>query len=193
MSEIYAEGYRVQVIRSRRSTAVIRITSAGEIQARVPLSVTDRKVRMMIAEKRDWIDSKLAQIKKRREEAKAPSEKLTHEEIRRLGALAVKVLPVKASLYAPLVGVTYNRITVRCQHTRWGSCSSKGNLNFNCLLMLTPEHVQDYVVVHELCHRREMNHSAAFWNEVENVLPDYKESVKWLRDHGSDLIGRIPD
>ena len=84
-----------------------------------------------------------------------------------------------------------NFITIRNQKTRWGSCSSKGNLNFNCLLMLTPPEVIDYVVVHELCHRKEMNHSWAFWAEVEKVLSGYKEQVKWLKENGGQVIGRM--
>ena len=70
-------------------------------------------------------------------------------------------------------------------------CSSKGNLNFNCLLMLTPLEVIDYVVVHELCHRKEMNHSKAFWAEVEKVIPNYKEQVKWLKENVGQIIGRM--
>jgi hypothetical protein len=73
---------------------------------------------------------------------------------------------------------------IKKNKTRWGSCSSKGNLNFNCLLMLALAEILDYVVVHELCHRKEMNHSKAFWAEVEKVLPDYRESVKWLKEKG---------
>ena len=87
---------------------------------------------------------------------------------------------------------TYSRITIRSQKTRWGGCSAKGNLNFNCLLMLMPQEVRDYVVIHELCHRREMNHSAAFWTEVERYCPDYRLHRKWLKDNGAALIGRLP-
>jgi predicted metal-dependent hydrolase len=87
--------------------------------------------------------------------------------------------------------VTYGRITVRNQRTRWGSCSSKGNLNFNCLLMLAPPDILDYVVVHELCHRKEMNHSPKFWAEVAKVIPDYKERQKWLRTEGSNIMRRM--
>lgn len=89
------------------------------------------------------------------------------------------------------IGVSYGTITVRAQKTRWGSCSAKGNLNFNCLLVLLPENVQRYVVVHELCHRREMNHSQAFWREVAMYCPTYREDRKQLRAMGSELMEKI--
>ena len=99
-----------------------------------------------------------------------------------------QVLQEKVEFYAqkwePRMGVHASGWTLRKMKTRWGSCSSKGNLNFNCLLMLAPAEILDYVVVHELCHRKEMNHSKAFWAEVEKVLPDYRESVKWLKEKG---------
>ena len=117
--------------------------------------------------------------------------KLTDTELRDLARHAKEVLPEIAAHYAPLVGVDYGRITIRAQRTRWGSCSAQGNLNFNCLLMLTPDDVMEYVVVHELCHRKEMNHSARFWAEVERVLPDYRRSRQWLKENGSGLICRL--
>ena len=85
----------------------------------------------------------------------------------------------------------YGKITIRNQKTRWESCSGKGNLNFNCLLMLMPPEVIDYVVVHELCHRKEMNHSKAFWKEVEKILPNYKEAAGWLKKEGRGIIRRM--
>ena len=90
----------------------------------------------------------------------------------------------KVSHYASVMGVSYGRITMRNQKTRWGSCSSGGNLNFNWRLLLMPERVMDYVIVHELAHRREMNHSAAFWQIVETYLPDYRERRQWLKVNG---------
>ena len=116
------------------------------------------------------------------------SEKLTFEQIRELADKACVTIPARVEYFAKIIGVTYGRITIRNQKTRWGSCSSKGNLNFNCLLMLAPPEVLDYVVVHELCHRKQMNHSKAFWSEVEKVLPDYKEARKWLKEDGSQMI-----
>ena len=113
---------------------------------------------------------------------------MTREKVIALADKALKVIPERVEYFAKVIGVTYGKITVRNQKTRWGSCSSKGNLNFNCLLMLAPPEVLDYVVVHELCHRKQMNHSKAFWLEVEKVLPNYKEVRKWLKEEGSQMI-----
>ena len=82
------------------------------------------------------------------------------------------------------MGVSYGSITVREQKTRWGSCSAKGNLNFNWKLVLMPEEILDYVVVHELAHRLQMNHSTEFWDEVEKILPDYRKRRQWLKENG---------
>ena len=83
--------------------------------------------------------------------------------------------------------VDYNRIAVRAAKTRWGSCSAQGNLNFHWKLVLMPPEILDYVVVHELAHRKEMNHSQRFWAEVERILPDYKARRKWLKEFGSQV------
>ena len=84
------------------------------------------------------------------------------------------------------------QIVIRTQYARWGSCSSKGNLNFNCLLALVPPEVLAYVFVHELCHRKQMNHSAAFYKEVERVFPEYKRCNRWLKQNGSVYLERLP-
>lgn len=89
--------------------------------------------------------------------------------------------------YAPLVGKSPGRVTIREQKTRWGSCSSKGNLNFNWKLIMAPPPVLDYVVIHELCHLWEFNHSPKFWTLVESRMPDYRVWKKWLKTHAEDL------
>lgn len=94
----------------------------------------------------------------------------------------------QAAYYARLMGVEYGRIAIKNTKTRWGSCSSLGNLNFHWKLVLMPPAILDYVVVHELAHRKEMNHSPRFWAEVEKVLPDYRERRKWLKDHGAEYL-----
>ena len=113
------------------------------------------------------------------------------DEIRRLANEALRVIPERVKYYAGLLGVNYGRITIRNQRSKWGSCSAKGNLNFNCLLMLTPPEVLDSVVVHELCHRFEMNHSDRFYAHVLSVFPNYYECSKWLRDNGDVIMGRM--
>jgi hypothetical protein len=120
-----------------------------------------------------------------------PVEKLTMDEIRELADKALKVIPERVAYYAPLVGVTYTRITIRNQRTRWGSCSSQGSLNFNCLLMLMPPDVMDSVIVHELCHMKEPNHSKKFYEEVLRVFPEYRKCEKWLKENGPALMRRM--
>ena len=117
--------------------------------------------------------------------------RLTRQEIEALAREAARVIPERVAYFAPKVGVTYGRITIRNQRSRWGSCSSKGNLNFNCLLMLAPPEVLDSVVVHELCHRLEMNHSKRFYAHVLRVYPDYYRDHKWLKEHGTELMRRM--
>lgn len=93
----------------------------------------------------------------------------------------------EGTLLGGKMGVTYGTISIRQQATRWGSCSSRGNLNFNWTLILTPEPLQDYVVVHELAHRLEMNHSDRFWKIVESQIPDYKERRNLLRTYENQV------
>ncbi len=100
---------------------------------------------------------------------------------------AQEILTERAELWSHKMAISFERITIRDQKTRWGSCSSMGNLNFNWRLILAPPAVLDYVVVHELCHRLEMNHSQRFWTHVERWLPDYRVARTWLREHGKSL------
>ena len=113
---------------------------------------------------------------------------MTEKQKKALVEEARTVFAQKAAKYAAQIGVTYERIAIRDQKTRRGSCSSKGNLNFNFRLVMAPEEVLDYVVVHELCHRKQMNHSKAFWAEVEAILPDYRERKLWLKENGWRLM-----
>ena len=172
-----------KLIRSDRRSIGIQIMAEGVV-VRAPKGLSAAEIDRFVQSKRAWIESHLAKMP-------TAQPKFSGEEIHALADEALKRIPERVRHFAPLVGVTYGGITIRNQHTRWGSCSSKGNLNFNCLLMLTPDHVIDYVVVHELCHRLEMNHSARFWAQVERVLPDYRQSLQWLKAHERELIGRL--
>lgn len=167
-----------QWVRSNRKTTAIQINEKGDIIVRSPYSVSRRKVEQMLREKQDWIEKHQKAIKERENSRRGMTEQERREGIER----AKQILPARIQYYAKIMGVTYGRITLREQKTRWGSCSSKGNLNFNWKLALMPDEILDYVVVHELAHRMEMNHSDKFWKIVENVLPDYRERRKWLKE-----------
>ena len=173
------------IIRSDRKTIAIQIQPDGEIIVRAPRRMRMEEIRRFVESKAGWIEKHLSNRTEQNQQ------KLTDRELKALREKARALVTDRVQYYAPLIGVTYNQIAIRVQHTRWGSCSSKGNLNFNCLLALVPIEVLDYVVVHELCHRKELNHSDRFWNEVANILPDYKCRNKWLKDNGSNLIARI--
>lgn len=180
---------KVTIIKSRRKTIAIQVNSDLSVTVRAPYSASEKDIEEILKKKEAWISRHIEKIKKTKERFEAePTEKLTREKVIALAEEALKVIPERVEYFAKVIGVTYGKITVRNQKTRWGSCSSKGNLNFNCLLMLAPPEVLDYVVVHELCHRKQMNHSKAFWLEVEKVLPNYKEVRKWLKEEGSQMI-----
>lgn len=180
----------VEIIRSNRKTMSLEVTKELKVLVRAPYKISQKEIERFVKEKSSWIENSLLKMKKKKEEYEA-QEKLSIDDINRLAEEAIAVMPDKVAYYAQKIGVTYGRITIRNQKSRWGSCSAKGNLNFNCLLMLAPEAVLDYVIVHELCHRKEMNHSARFWKEVEQVMPDYKERRTWLKTHGGVLIERM--
>ncbi len=179
----------IELIRSKRKTISIEITSDARVVVRAPMRASVKDINRFIGEKADWIEKHLIKIEERQKELlDNPPKELTKQEIKLLVTKAKRVIPVKVREYSEILGVDYGRITIRMQKSRWGSCSSKGNLNFNCLLMRTPDEIIDYVVVHELCHLKEMNHSPRFWAEVEKVIPDYKERRKWLKDHGNEIM-----
>ncbi len=173
------------IVRSDRKTTAIHIRPDGRVEVRCPKRMKVEEIRSLVAAKEDWITSHLAKLPKQEE-----VRPMSREELEALAQEALQDIPQRVRRLAPLVGVTYGRITIRNQHSLWGSCSGKGNLNFNCLLMLAPEEVRDYVVVHELCHRLEMNHSPAFWSQVERVCPDYKTHLKWLKENGGRIMAQ---
>lgn len=173
-----------EILRSRRKSLAIEITPHGEVLVRAPLRMAKRDIQKFVESRQDWIAAHLSKI-----HIVPP---LSAEEHSALIRSAREILPAKSAHYARLLGVTFGRITIRSQKSRWGSCSAAGNLNFNCLLILAPEEVQDYVVVHELCHRKHMDHSPAFWQEVETILPDYRRQKAWLKEHGASLLARLP-
>jgi len=178
-----------KIIRSARKSFALELKPEGLI-VRIPNRATNRQVQDFIAKHQDWINKAIARQEQRRK-AMDDTPPLTGEELHALAEKALAYIPERVKFYAPQISVSYGRITIRNQRTRWGSCSAKGNLNFNCLLMLTPPEVIDSVVVHELCHRKEMSHSDRFYAEVLRAFPDYWKWHGWLKEHSEAIMRRM--
>ncbi len=178
------------LIRSNRKSCAISIAPDGQITLRVPMHITEREISRLLTEKRHWIITKYLELQERARNR--PVSDLTDAQRaaleKRYIAAAKDYFPKRVAYYLQFTGGSYERISIRDQKTRWGSCSAKGTLSFNWRLMLAPPAVLDYVVVHELCHLTYMNHSAAFWRKVESIYPDYRSSRRWLKDHGQELV-----
>lgn len=177
------------LIRSKRKTLSIQVSDDGLI-VRVPHRTSRREADAFVAHHAAWIQRQREKIKQR-ELRRSAVPKLGASELRDLYERAAEYIPQRIRYYADLLKVSYGRITIRCQKTRWGSCSAKKNLNFICLLMLTPPEVIDSVVVHELCHLIEMNHSQRFYALVHSVYPAYQRWNSWLKEHGADIMARV--
>ncbi len=192
VSTIEFAGTTIEVIRSKRRSIGLEIKPDGSVRLRLPYRVSEREAMAFLQSKERWLRTHLerqSREQKAWEESGEPP--LTEQELAALTRDARNYFTKRCEELAPLVGVDYGRIAIRHQKTRWGSCSAKGNLNFNCLLMLAPKEVRDYVAVHELCHRKELNHSRRFWTLVESVCPDYRTQERWLKENGPSLQRRL--
>ena len=183
---------KIEVIRSRRRSIALEVKEDGRVLVRAPLWTSRRDLEQFVDRHGTWIARQLQRLE-REKESRAGAVRLSEEELKALVRSARKQILSRLEHFAPLVGTDYGRVSIRKQRTKWGSCSSEGNLNFNCLLMLAPPQVLDYVVVHELCHRLEMDHSRRFWAQVARVLPDYAQSRRWLKENGAGLMARLPE
>lgn len=185
----------IVLIRSDRRSFAIEIDRDKKIKVRVPRRASKAQIEGLLKEKQDWILRTLNKIDKRNAIEKSEEnqiEKLEPEEVKRLKKEARERLTELTEYWAGRMGISYGRISIRGQKTRWGSCSSKGNLNYNYLLTLCPDDVIEYVVIHELCHRIYMNHSKRFWEKIEEFCPNYRQARKWLKQNGNSLIARLP-
>lgn len=169
--------YPYTVIRSDRKTLAVQVRPGGETVVRAPRRMASDVIRRFVWEHREWLRRKVTES-----QCVSVNERYDPEEKVRLREQAREILQMKTDYFARLMGVQYNRIFIKEQKTVWGSCSTKGNLNFNWKLILAGPDQLEYVVVHELAHLKEMNHSPAFWREVEKVLPDYRERRKKLKE-----------
>ena len=168
--------------RVRRPRVVVHPDRRVEVVVppRSPRGTAERLLR----EHRGWIERQLARLAPRLV-LREVSEAAGRREARAL-------LTAVCEREAPRLGVRYARIRVADQRTRWGSCSQSGTLSFNWRLVIAPEDVLEYVVIHELCHLRELNHSKAFWRLLDEAMPGWKLHRSWLNEHGHELQAFAP-
>ncbi len=176
------------LIRSDRKTLQLQVTPEG-IVVRAPKKMPQKEIKAFVNAHAGWIEKHAALVREKTA-ALAQVRPLTPEELRALADRALQVIPPRVAYWADKMGVSYGRITIRNQRTKWGSCTAAGNLNFNCLLLLAPPQALDSVIVHELAHRKEMNHSARFYAVVRAAFPEYDEWNRWLKQNGPALMAR---
>ena len=174
---------RISVIRSARKSLGLEVRDANTVLARIPTRVSDRELKAFVENHRSWILEKtevMAEREEKRKSTPAPPPELLSKTDRMKIQLKIGK---RVRHYCEAMGVTVGYVTVKNQKTRWGSCSAKGNVNFNYQLAFLPEELLDYVVIHELAHRHHMDHSRAFWAEVEKYCPDYRERRAALKEY----------
>jgi predicted metal-dependent hydrolase len=166
-----------EIIYSKRKSVGIKIKE-GAVVVTAPYGLDKKTIDGIVKKHIDWITNALEREKKKRES----EPQLSEEDIKALRRSARAYFTEKCAYYALIMGLEYNRVTITGAKTRFGSCSSKKNISFSYRLMLYPEAARDYVVVHELAHLVEMNHSAKFYAIIARYMPDYKARRSILKN-----------
>jgi predicted metal-dependent hydrolase len=159
---------------------ILRVLDDGTVRVTLPRWGSKREARAFVEQSAAWIAKQ-----RQRVAARPPA---AHPEEAELRRRASKELPPMLLALARAHGITVSAISVRNQRSRWGACSSRGSITLNWRLILVPQFVRDYVMVHELMHRREMNHSKRFWRHVAAACPGYDAARRWLRTEGQRLF-----
>lgn len=167
-----------RLVRTKRTTMAIYIRPKGEVEVRVPAGTKKSVVDSFVASKDDWIRKNLNKMEEIR--SSAAEVVIPETELPRYKEQLADLLRERCDHFSRRMGVTYGKIRINRARSRWASCSGKGDLNFSVALLFLPSHLVDYIVVHELGHRREMNHSDRFWTVVEEEMPDYRERKEQL-------------
>ncbi len=161
----------------RAKNARLTVRGNGQVIITLPKSMRDWQAEKMVREKSDWILKSINTFARRK---KLPIDN-DKRDYRLKKKTASDIIKKRVNYFSNKYGFKFNKITVRNQKSRWGSCSARGNLSFNYKLIYLSEKQRDYIIVHELCHLRELNHSKKFWRLVENIIPDYADTVKELK------------
>lgn len=166
-----------EIIYSKRKTLCLQIKQDGVLVVRCPYGTKKERIQEFVLSHANWIESKQKIVKNRL----TPINKLSNDEISELKRLAKEYIPPKVMYYSSLLGVMPSKISINQAKTRFGSCSSKKSLNFSCNVMRYPSEAIDYVILHEVAHIIELNHSKRFWAIIEQFMPDYKERKQILK------------
>lgn len=168
------------LMRSKRKTLALYVKQDGSIEVRAPLKTSRAYIDEFVFRKRGWIESTRNRLSAR--QAAKKTVRMTQEEVTQYKTQAKEYLRLKCRYFSEIMGLRHGEIKINGAKTRWGSCNRKGDVNFTWRLLLAPEELVDYVVVHELAHLKEMNHSDRFWSIVERTMPDYRERREKLRE-----------
>lgn len=169
------------VRKSKRAKRLrLAIYCDGSFVVTVPNGLDTSRVENYILQKAEWVLEKLKIMKKRSNNLVFT--KRNKREYLKLKDQALKMAEKKVEKFNKVYGFKFNQIAIKNQKTRWGSCSKKGNLNYNYKIALLPDKLADYIIVHELCHLKEFNHGRKFWNLVEKGMPDYRERIEKIKN-----------
>ena len=168
--------YFVRVRRARRY--LLRVDHEGRVRVTIPRGGSRREADAFARRHSAWIA---------RQRARLSEPHLTPDERAAARERAARELPARLHELAGRHGLDVHRVSVRSQHSRWGSCGRNGHICLNWRLVLMPELVRDYVLIHELMHLRRMDHSPEFWRLVAEACPGYPDARRWLRQHGPSL------
>ena len=171
--------YTLKVCKRAKKVKLV-VYCDGSFIVTTPRFVQQKTLEKFITEKSQWILDKIKYFKSKK---LAIFPKYTKAEYLKQKKTAQILVKQKIEQFNLIYNFKFNRISIKNQKTRWGSCSSKGNLNFNYKIIFLPEKIADYIVVHELCHLYEFNHSQKFWNLVAKTIPDYREIRKELKSY----------
>lgn len=180
-----------ELTRSKRKTLALYVRRDGRLEVRAPLRTSKAYIDDFVCQKQDWIESTRNKLAARREEKQII--RLTAGEVAQYKKQAKAYMQQKCQYFSDCMGVRCSEMKINGAKTRWGSCNRKGGINFTYRLLFVPEELIDYVVVHELAHLKEMNHSAGFWSIVEQTMPDYKARRKKLREYEHQVEIQTPE
>ena len=167
--------------RSRRAKRMrLAVYCDGAVVVTSPFGIEQSIIEKFIADKKQWVLNKISFFNSIDSKA---IRTFSHKDFLENKDIALALVHERVTFYNKKFGFSFNKIFIKNQKTRWGSCSCKQNLNLNYKIVFLPQKHQDYIIVHELCHLKEFNHSRKFWALVEKALPNYLDIKKELRNH----------